>query len=121
MNTATAGDVATRFLDALEHRDFDALGETFATDARLRGLVPSRLRDEEGRTAIAERFRYWNTGDDWDLLESEAVSMEDLVRIRWRVSMTDREDGPTVYEQTAYAKVGDDGIEWMNLVCSGHR
>lgn len=121
MTTAAANDVATRFLDALGQRDFDALGETFASDARLRGLVPARLRDEEGRAAIAARFRFWNDGEDWELLDSESVAMEDVVRIRWRVSMTDAEDGPTVYEQTAYAKVGDDGIRWMNLVCSGHR
>jgi hypothetical protein len=121
VTTVQASDVATRFLDALQRRDFDALGETFAPDARLRGLVPTRLREEEGRTAIAERFRYWNDGASWELLDSEQAEMADLVRLSWRVSQADPDDGPTVYEQTAYAHIGENGIEWMNLVCSGHR
>jgi hypothetical protein len=116
-----ASGIATRFLDALGRRDFQALGETFAEDAQLRGLVPARLREEQGRSAIIERFRFWNDGEDWELLESEAAQMADLTRIRWRVAATDPDEGPTVYEQTAYAKVGEHGIEWMNLVCSGHR
>lgn len=57
VSTAQLHDVATRFLEALERRDFDALAETFAPDGKLRGLVPSALREAEGREAIAERFR----------------------------------------------------------------
>ena len=87
----------------------------------MRGLVPSRLRDEQGREAIVERFRYWNDGEDWELLESDRAEMTDLLRLHWRISSTDPDDGPNVFEQTAYAKVGENGIEWMNLVCSGHR
>lgn len=121
MTTVPASDTATRFLDALGRRDFEALGETFTENAQLRGLMPSRLREEQGRSEIAERFRLWNDGDDWELLESETSEMADLVRIRWRVASTDPDEGATVYEQTAYAKVGERGIEWMNLVCSGHR
>jgi hypothetical protein len=33
----------------------------------------------------------------------------------------DPDDGLSVYEQTAYASIGPDGIAWMNLVCSGGR
>jgi hypothetical protein len=121
VTTVQASGVATRFLEALARRDFDALGETFAPDARLRGLVPSRLRDEEGRDAIAARFRFWNEGGDWEVLEYEQAEMTDVVRLRWRISSTDPDDGPSIYEQVAYAQVGENGIEWMNLVCSGHR
>ena len=41
--------------------------------------------------------------------------------MRWRVEATDPEDGPPVTEQTAYARIEDDRIAWMNLICSGHR
>jgi len=37
------------------------------------------------------------------------------------VASTDPELGRTVYEQIAFAEVDEDGIAWMNLVCSGDR
>lgn len=122
VSTALGTDVGTRFLDALSRRDFAALGATFAENARLRGLVPSALREVEGREAIAERFGIWN-GDleDFEVLDSEVAEMEDVLRIRWRVRGIDPDDGLSVYEQTAYASIGPDGIAWMNLVCSGGR
>jgi len=122
VSTAQATGVAARFLDALAQSDFDGLAETFAVDGRLRGLVPSALREAEGREAIAERFRIWNGDiDDFEVLDSEVADMEDVLRLRWRVRGVDPDDGLSVYEQTAYASVGRDGIAWMNLVCSGPR
>ena len=122
MTTAHANDVASRFLDALSHRDFDGLAATFKKDGRLRGLVPSALREAEGREAVAERFRIWNgDAEGWELLESETNELADIVTLRWRVASSDPELGRTIYEQTAYAEIGADGIAWMNLVCSGDR
>lgn len=122
MTTAKATGVAERFLDALAARDFDALAATFAEDARLRGLVPSALREAEGRDAIAQRFRIWNRdGEDYEVLESEVAEMEDVLRIRWQVRGSDPDDGLSTFEQTAYAGIEDDSIAWMNLVCSGTR
>lgn len=122
MTTAQASAVASRFLDALSHRDFDGLAATFKEDGRMRGLVPSALREAEGRDAVAERFRIWNSDvEDWELLESDIEELADVVKLRWRVASTDPELGRTVYEQTAYAEIDEDGIAWMNLVCSGDR
>lgn len=121
MPTAQATGVAGRFLDALARRDFDDLAATFKEDGRLRGLVPSALRELEGREAVAERFRIWNDGADWELLDSGVVELVDLVRLHWQVASTDPELGRMVYEQTAYAEIDGDGIAWMNLVCSGER
>lgn len=122
MTTAQATDVAERFLEALSHRDFDALAATFAENGRLRGLVPPGLREADGREAIAERFGIWNDDiGDFAMLDSEITEMEDLTRIRWRVRGIDPDEGLTVYEQTAYASVRPDGIAWMNLVCTGRR
>jgi hypothetical protein len=122
VTTARADVVSERFLAALAERDFEALGASFAVDARLRGLMPSNVRDCEGREEIVERFRIWN-GDleSFELLESEVVPMEDLTRLRWRVRGVDPDDGPSVYEQTAYVGLDGERIVWMNLVCSGHR
>ena len=121
MTTTQANDVASRFLEALSRRDFEELAATFAPEGRLRGLVPSALREAEGREAVAERFGIWNDGVEWELLESDVEDFADLVKLRWRIAATDPEQGRTVYEQTAYAEIGADGIAWMNLVCSGER
>jgi hypothetical protein len=121
MTTLQANDIASRFLGALSRRDFHEVGATFKEDGRLRGLVPSALRELEGREAIAERFRIWNEAEEWELLESEAEDFADVVKLRWRVASSDPELGRTIYEQTAYAEIDEGGISWMNLVCSGDR
>jgi hypothetical protein len=122
VSTTLGTDVGARFLDALSRRDFDALAATFAEDGRLRGLVPSALREAEGRAAIAERFRIWNADlEDFEVLDSRVAGMEDVLRLRWQVRGIDPDDGLSVYEQTAYASIGPEGIAWMNLVCSGSR
>ena len=121
MTIAQASDIAARFLEALSHRDLDKLAATFAPEGKLRGLVPSTLREAEGREAVAERFGIWNDGNEWELLESDVEDFADVVKLRWRVAATDPEQGRTVYEQTAYAEIGEGGIAWMNLVCSGER
>ena len=122
MSTTQATGVVERFLAALRSRDFEELGATFAENARLRGLMPSTLRECDGREAIVERFRIWNGElEEFGLIESEVAALEDVTRIRWRVRGLDPDDGPSVYEQTAYVGVEHDRIAWMNLVCSGHR
>lgn len=122
VSTAQETDLATRFLDALARRDFALLAATFAGDAVLRGLMPSRIREEHGSEAIADRFRSWfGENEDFRLLDSDVGHFADVVRIRWRVRGVDPELGPCVTEQTAYAELGDSGIARMNLVCSGNR
>jgi hypothetical protein len=121
MTTMQASGVASRFLDALARKDFGDLAATFHESGKLRGLVPSALRELEGREAIAERFLIWNEREDWELLEARVEEFADLVRFRWQVASTDSELGRLVYEQTAYAEIDEGGIAWMNLVCSGDR
>jgi hypothetical protein len=119
VSTAQASDVASRFLDALARHDFNGVGESFAQDGRLRGLVPTALRELAGRSAIAERFEMWTS--DGEVVESGYEDFADVVKLRWRVVETDEQGSRVVFEQTAYAQIGDDGIAWMNLVCSGQR
>lgn len=122
VSAVQATDVAARFIDALARRDFEGLAATFTEDGRLRGLMPSVVREIEGRDAIADRFRLWN-GDleDFALVESETADLQDLVRLRWRARGIDAENGRSVYEQTAYAKIEGEHFAWMNLVCTGRR
>jgi SnoaL-like protein len=119
--SATA--VAMRFLDALGRRDYDALARCFHTDARMRALVPSRLREEEGADAIAERYRAWvGRYDSYKLVDPIVDELVDLVRLRYAVRGVDPEVGhATIFEQTAYAEVSDGAIAELRLVCSGER
>jgi hypothetical protein len=57
-------DVVERFLRSLATRDYNALAECFADTSRLRALVPTRIREEQGPDAIAARYRFWL--DDYD-------------------------------------------------------
>jgi hypothetical protein len=115
--------VAARFLDALQRRDFEDIGSCFHTDARLRALVPSRLREEEGVDAIVERFKAWvGSLEGYEVADAGAEELADLVRIRYSVRGTDPEVGyPTIFEQTAYAAASDGAFTEMRLVCSGDR
>ena len=114
--------VTTRLLDAIARKDFPAMRACFADDARLRALVPSALREDEGPEAIEARFRFWwEAIDRFEVLDSDVDPLADLVHVRYRLAGVDPEDGPVVGEQQAYLEVGDGRIRGMNLVCSGMR
>ena len=122
MATVASTGVAERLLHALEARDFDGIASCFAPSGRLRALVPSALREDEGSQAVAERFRYW-VGEMTDFAISDTAIDEfvDRVHVRYRMSGIDPEDGAVTCEQQAYLTLEDEAITAMNLVCSGWR
>jgi hypothetical protein len=112
--------VVDRFLDAVGARDFDGIAACFDDDARMRALVPSRLRDETGPDAIAERYRFWLGGADTvELVDREHDSMVGSERVRYRLRILHPQNGEQVMEQEGYATVNGDRITALNLVCSG--
>jgi hypothetical protein len=120
--TVASTAVAERFLQALGARDFDGIAACFAPDGRLRALVPTALREDEGGDAVAERFRYW-VGELTDFAISDTAVEEfiDRLHVRYRMSGIDPEDGAVMCEQHGYLTLEDDAITAMNLVCSGWR
>jgi hypothetical protein len=122
MATVASTAVAERFLEALEARDFDGIASCFAPNSRLRALVPTAVREDEGSAAVAERFRYW-VGEMTDFAISDTAVEEfvDRLHVRYRMSGIDPEDGPVICEQHAYLTLEGDAIAAMNLVCSGWR
>ena len=122
MATVASTAVTERFLQALEARDFDGIASCFAPKARLRALVPTAVRDDEGSAAVAERFRYW-VGEMTDFAVSDTAVKEfvDRLHVQYRMSGIDPKDGAVTCEQQAYLTVEDDAITAMNLVCSGWR
>jgi SnoaL-like domain len=122
MATSTEVPVVTQFLAALADRDYDAIASCFTETAKLRALVPSALREDEGPEAIAARFRLWFEDlEQFELLGSNVDRFADRVRLRYRCRGEDAEDGAVVVEQEGYAAVEGNGIGVLNLVCSGWR
>ncbi len=122
MATATRSDVqvAERFLEALSRADWDAIEGLLAPDVRLRALVPSTLREEDGPAAVVGRFRFWWAAiADLRLLDSGLEPIADQVRVQYRLAGTDPDDGPIVVEQQCYFTVVDGSIAKINSVCSG--
>ena len=115
--------IGTRFLDALDRRDYDDLAACFADDATLRAIVPPGVREANGPAAITERFRIWTEDTaDYKLREAEVSPFADLLRLRWAVRGTEASAGEaTMFEQTAYAEVSGGLITAMRLACSGNR
>lgn len=122
MATATRSDVqlAERFLEALGAGDWDGIRALLAPDVRMRTLVPTRLREEEGADAVIGRFTYWWGGlDDLRLLDSELEQVASQVRVRYRLAGTDPDDGPLAVEQVCFFTVDGGRIAKINSVCSG--
>lgn len=109
------------FIEALKHRDFDALQRAFAPDIRLRGLTPRTMRDETGAQAARAVVQSWF--GDADLFEMETSSVEVMVdRVHAFYRIRCREDGVCyLVEQHIFAETSDGQIAALNALCSGFR
>ena len=114
-----AGTKSHKFLELLAARDFERLVASLASDAHARFLLPHGLEEYDSRDAIVARIRSWfGSASLFDL----AASTEDQVgmrhRISWRFNVV-RDGSRQVIEQVVYLDLGPDGIERIDLLCSG--
>jgi len=108
-----------RFLELLAARDFERLAASLASDAHARFLLPHGLEEYDGRDAIVARIRSWfGSASVFDLTSSteDKVGMRD--RISWRFSVV-RDGSRQLIEQLAYLDLAPQGIERIDLLCSG--
>ncbi len=108
-----------QFLELLAARDFERLVASLASDAHARFLLPHGLEEYDGREAIVARIRSWfGSASLFDL----AASTEDQVgmrhRISWRFNVV-RDGSHQVIEQLVYLDLGPQGIQRIDLLCSG--
>jgi TusA-related sulfurtransferase len=113
------GATSHKFLELLAARDFERLVAYLASDAHARFLLPHGLEEYDGRDAIVARIRSWfGSASVFDL----AASTEDQVgmrhRISWRFNVV-RDGSRQVIEQVVYLDLGPQGIERIDLLCSG--
>lgn len=118
---------AGAFLEALADQDFARLGLSLTEDARLRALLPSAVRELEGRARIAQQLAAW-FGDttDFELVDATVGEVGGRVHLRWRLRLRADRLGPGshVVEQQVYADADRDRagrLDRLDLLCTGFR
>lgn len=108
-------------VDALLNRDFAAMERQFCSATQFRALIPRGLREAATASEAAGYFKTWFA--DCDVIEPLDIRFDriaDRECVRYRLKL--REDGEWyVCEQQIYANAGENGIERMDLLCSGFR
>jgi TusA-related sulfurtransferase len=116
----TNGTTAQRFLKLLAARDFDGLAATLASDANARFLLPHGLEEYAGRDAIVGRIKSWfGSASVFDLTSSSEEMVGPRQRLTWRFSVVRDSNSRELVEQLAYLNLGPEGIERIDLLCSG--
>ena len=110
---------ARQFSELLAARDFDRLAASLASDAHARFLLPHGLEEYDGRDAIVARIESWfGSATVFDLTSSTDDEVGMRHRISWRFSVV-RDGSRQVIEQLVYLDLGHQGIERIDLLCSG--
>jgi TusA-related sulfurtransferase len=110
---------ARKFLELLAARDFDRLAASLASDAHARFLLPHGLEEYDGQEAIVARIKSWfGSASVFDLTSSTQDQVGVRHRISWRFSVV-RDGSRQVIEQLVYLDLGHQGIERIDLLCSG--
>jgi hypothetical protein len=116
---------AGALLEGLAAQDFTLVGGAFTSDARLRALLPARLRECDGANVIAEQFASWfGQTEDFEFVEGSAADVGGRLHLRWRLRLRAERVGAGWFtvEQQAYADTGEDGrIVRLDLLCTGYR
>ena len=116
----TESTTAHRFLELLAARDFEGMAGTLAKDAHARLLLPHGLEEYSGGDAIVRRIESWfGSASVFELKSSSEEAVGLRQRVSWRFSVV--RDGRTreVVEQAAFLDVGSNGIDRLDLLCSG--
>lgn len=112
--------IPDRFLELLAVRDFDGMATMVALDARARMLLPRGLEEHSGRTAIIGRIESWfGSASEFRLTSSSTDTIGARHRLSWRFSVVREGDRREDIEQLAFLDLGPNGIERLDLLCSG--
>ena len=127
LGTAEAGVAATlertsahEFLELLAARDFERLAASLMSDAHARFLLPHGLEEYDGRDAIVARIRSWfESASVFDLTFSSEATIGLRQRLSWGFSVVRDGGSREAIEQVVYLNLGPQGIERIDLLCSG--
>jgi TusA-related sulfurtransferase len=107
------------FVKVLAARDFDGLGAMLDEDAHGRLLLPYGLEEPSDGNSIVGHFKRWfGSASRFELASWSEEAVGSRHRLTWRFNVQ-REGRSEVIEQLAYINFGPDGIQQIDLVCSG--
>jgi hypothetical protein len=121
MDTQSASE---RFLKALTDRDFIRLADCLASNVSMRLLLPRGPEERSGRAEVAARLQGWfATAPRFEVDAVDHATVGPRHRLMWRFRVVREGDGAgrpwEVIEQVAFFNEGPDGIERLDLLCSG--
>lgn len=113
-----------QLLGAIVGQRFDELASLFTTGARLRALIPGGPIEQHGRAAVADQFARWfGAATDLVVADQTVAAVAGRFHLAYRLLVTEPADDGTpqrlVVAQQIFGDAGDDGIEAIDLLCSG--
>jgi hypothetical protein len=121
--TAEPASVTSEFVDAILLRDFSRACSLLHPDIDFRAMTPNRVWEADDPAGVEQVLRAWfeHPARDVERVDpTEPASVEDTLRVGWRVHGSDA-DGPFIYEQQAYVREDDGQVVWLRVMCSGPR
>jgi hypothetical protein len=108
------------FIDRLAGRDFEGMAALMAPGAVARFLLPRGPEEQRGPDDIVRRFRDWfASASTFDKVSTSDEATVGRRRLSWRFRVVRASGSPELIEQLAFMNVGPDGIERLDLLCSG--
>jgi len=108
-----------QFVHALGTRDFASLESTFAPDIGFRALLPPGLREAHTRSEAGQLYHRWFSDlQQFEMVGHTITPVGSRTHIGYRLLFVD-EGIRKVNEQRLFVTTGQNGIEKLDLVCSG--
>jgi hypothetical protein len=98
--------VTCGFVDAILAQDLPRACSVLHADIDFRAMTPNRVWEANGPAGVEKVLRAWFEHPERDVERvdaTEPVSVEDTLRVGWRVYGSDT-NGPFIYEQQAYLR-----------------
>jgi hypothetical protein len=118
--TAAPASVTSRFVEAILTRDFSRASGLLHPDIDFRAMTPNRVWEAYDPSGVEEVLRVWSERDFERVVPTQRASVEDTLRVGWRVHGSNA-NGPLTYEQQAYVREGNGQVVWLRVMCSGPR
>jgi hypothetical protein len=119
---SSATDLGSGLVAALAQRDFPRLADTLAPDVRMRALLPPGPVEVSGAEAAAAKFSSWfGDAEEFELIRSGHDTVADRVHVFYRLRVKKPGDVRKIVEQHLLCAFDDEGINAIDLVCTGFR
>lgn len=122
--TPVSASATGEFVDAILARDFPRASDLLHPDIDFRAMTPKRVWEASDPAGVEEVLRAWFEHPERVVERVDPIdpaSVEDTLRVGWRVHGHGIDGGPFVYEQQAYAREDDGRVVWLRVMCSGPR